>query len=230
VPPTSQGVCDVCHGAPGAGYRRCYSCAQTCAQVSEPVTRVVPISLYQSLGQLHLVLRGYEDSRDATARDNFALIVAALLTRYLRRHGSCVAEAAGADWDSITSVPSSKDRPVPHPLERAIQCSLFLREQFDQPLVRGTGPLGHRRASDGAFKASRDLSGRRILLLDDTFTTGAALESAASSLTNAWATVVAAVVVGRVINPEFGPEAAALWERATRVPFDFERCCLCSSD
>lgn len=72
------------------------------------------------------------------------------------------------------------------------------------------------------------MGGRHVLLLDDTFTTGAALQSAASALAVAGAQVVAAVVVGRVINPEFSAQAGELWRSAAATPFDFERCCLCS--
>lgn len=119
---------------------------------------------------------------------------------------------------------------MPHPLERAIQRSPYLHGQFEPLLVRAEGPLSHRQASDRAFAVTQDLRGRRILLLDDTFTTGAALQSAASCLAQAGAKVVAAVVVGRIITPDFSPEANSLWRRMARHMFDFERCCLCAND
>ncbi len=78
-------------------------------------------------------------------------------------------------------------------------------------------------ASDEGYRVTQSVCGKSILLIDDTFTTGARLQSAASALQLAGADVVAAVVIGRVINPEF---SGALWERVSKMPFSFETCCL----
>ena len=66
-----------------------------------------------------------------------------------------------------------------------------------------------------------------MLLVDDTFTTGAEVQSAASALQAAGATISAAVVIGRYINPDFSQATQNLWEQAQSRPFRFERCCLC---
>lgn len=42
--------------------------------------------------------------------------------------------------------------------------------------------VDHNKADDDAFTVSRPLSGERVLLIDDTLTTGARLQSAASAL------------------------------------------------
>ena len=68
-----------------------------------------------------------------------------------------------------------------------------------------------------------------MLLLDDTFTTGASFQSAASALSLAGADVVAGVVIGRVIdtgNADRFPDKAALWKRQRAIPFTFGTCCL----
>jgi hypothetical protein len=62
-----------------------------------------------------------------------------------------------------------------------------------------------------------------LLLLDDTFTTGARLQSAASALQLAGARMAGAVVVDRFVNPEY---CALLLKRARARPYDFGRCCL----
>ncbi len=229
VPAVADGVCDICHGAPNPGHRRCFSCAETSAQVAHPVANVVPISLYQVGGQLHDVLRRYKDGPDPIVRYQFSLIVAALLTCFLRRHGTCVAEAAGESWDLATTVPSSRDRELPHPLDRAIQLSPWLRSQCRPLLAKGGGDVRHNRADDRAFVVTEEVRGRQILILDDTFTTGASLQSAASALTAAGARVIGAVPIGRVINPGFNAQAGTLWARAIASAFDFDRCCLCAT-
>jgi adenine/guanine phosphoribosyltransferase-like PRPP-binding protein len=65
-----------------------------------------------------------------------------------------------------------------------------------------------------------------VLLVDDTFTSGATFQSAASALTLAGATVVAGVVIGRVIDTDFSKQAADLWDRQRAIRFRFDRCCL----
>lgn len=229
VPRVGPGVCEICHGAPNADFLSCFSCARTFSQVSYPLRTVVPISLYEVPGQLHHVLRGYKDSPSSQVRDKFSLLVAALLTRFMRRHGDCLIASAGAGWDVITAVPSGRARIAPDPVVSSIHLSRELRSQYVSSLVRGPGPLAHRQASDKAFTVIQDLRGKRVLLVDDTFTTGAAMQSAASSLSTSGAHVVAGIVVGRVIDPGFNLETAALWSQAVGRPFDFERCCLCSS-
>jgi hypothetical protein len=47
------------------------------------------------------------------------------------------------------------------------------------------------------------------------------------TLQTAGATIPAAVVIDRYINPDFSLAAQDLWERAQSRPFTFERCCLC---
>jgi adenine/guanine phosphoribosyltransferase-like PRPP-binding protein len=91
-----------------------------------------------------------------------------------------------------------------------------------------TTEVGHLTASDDGFEPNRDVSGDRILLVDDTFTTGARVQSAASTLACAGAIVVGIVPIGRVIKPEFSETVREYWERQ-RDPgrsFTFDRCCL----
>ncbi|MER7002677.1 phosphoribosyltransferase [Dactylosporangium sp. NPDC000555] len=50
----------------------------------------------------------------------------------------------------------------------------------------------------------------RVLLLDDTWTSGGRLQSLAFALKDAGAVAVAAVVLGRHVNPAFGPSASMI--------------------
>jgi hypothetical protein len=42
----------------------------------------------------------------------------------------------------------------------------------------------------------------------------------------AGANVLLALVVGRVINPDWSTASKELWEKARARPFSFDRCCL----
>jgi predicted amidophosphoribosyltransferase len=232
VPRAGEGVCDLCHGAPNPGFTRCWSCANTMGQVSHPSRLVVPISLTKKTtsptdtgGQFHDVLRNYKYSHNAEVRQRLGLQVSAVLTRFLRKHSACIAAAAGEPWDYLTITPSTKASSTPHALERAIGMSEDLRVQYRAVLQRGPGELEHNQAADDGYVTTTSVKGDRILVVDDTFTSGARSQSAASALTAAGATVVGIVPIGRFIDTN-REAAAALWEAARQVPFSFDVCCL----
>jgi orotate phosphoribosyltransferase len=52
---------------------------------------------------------------------------------------------------------------------------------------------------------AQEIQRARVLLFDDTWTTGARVQSAAYALKQAGAERVAAIVLGRHVNPEYGP-------------------------
>lgn len=227
VLPVGVGVCDVCHGAPGTGWERCWSCATSIGQVSRPIELVVPISLTEKFGQLHHSLRSYKrEDLVQSVRDRFSVELSALLYRFLNGHAECIRDAAGSDWDTVTIVPSSSGRTGVHPLERVIGMSRTLSSQYEPLLEAGSDPARHNDASDDAYRPIAAVRGRRVLLVDDTFTSGARVQSAASALQLAGATVVAAVPIGRVINPDYNAESRVLWDRASGQGFDFNVCCL----
>jgi hypothetical protein len=225
VPPAGSGVCSVCHSGPGDGYTICYSCDLTMSQVTHPTTLIVPISLYQIPSQLHHVLRNYKDS---PAADYLRTQVAAILTRFTRLHQSCIEQALGSPIDALMTVPSTRSpaRPGIHPLQRAVQQSRSLAALHVAGLQRGPGSVGHRYANDQAFTVSVDVTGLTILLVEDTFTTGARAQSAASALMLSGASNVAVLTVGRVIDPDFNSNCERIWRRARAQPFDFDVCCL----
>jgi hypothetical protein len=144
----------------------------------------------------------------------------------LQLHSDCIATAAGGGWDVITSVPSTAPREGEHPLAAAINLVPDLRGQYEELLHRGSGQIDHTVASDGGYEPAHEVSGHRILLVDDTFTSGARAQSAASALNNAGATVAAIVPIGRVINPDFNEENEAYWRRQSKLPYAFDTCCV----
>jgi len=226
-PAAGTGVCDICHNAPSQGFKRCWSCAQTTATVTHPVELVVPISFYRLGAQLYTVLSSYKRSPDAAVRAQLATIVAATLSRFVAAHGDHIRETAGDDWDILTIVPSKDTGDGPHALATAIGLSGRLRKRFE-PLLEPLEPetISRANASDSGYRAARDLHGERVLLVDDTFTSGATLQSAASALALGGAKVIAGLVIGRVIHPGFSPEMGELWAKQSALPFDFDVCCL----
>jgi predicted amidophosphoribosyltransferase len=225
VPGIGEGICDRCHGCPNPGWSTCWSCSQVEGQLSAPCPLVVPISLYEVGHQLHHQLRNYKEAPSDMSWD-FLVKTAAILGCFLHLHSGCVAAAANGPWDVITSVPSSTDREGQHPLVRAIKLLPDIRDQYETLLERGEVNITHTIASDQGFNTLRRLDDARVLLIDDTFTSGARAQSAASVLNNAGATVVAILPIGRVITPGFSPSVTAYWKKQGAKVFDFDVCCV----
>ena len=229
------GVCRICHswtGTRGDGTRHevCSSCQQTASDVTHSLGLIVPFSLDVVTEQLHSVLWGYKNSRSTDARERFGMQIAAILARFLRDHGDCIRLAAGRGWDLVTIVPSSGDRAGTHPLETAVRMARVQRDAYRLLLQRTDVELDHRHADETAFRVLEDVRGHRVLVIDDTFTTGARVQSAASALTLAGADVVAGVVVGRVVRPGYAEEAQRFWDERRGLRFDFDRCCVGHED
>lgn len=225
VPMVGDGVCDRCHNHPTAGFSRCYSCSQIEGQVSRPCPLIVPVSLYEIPSQLHHYLRHYKSGIYPEREHEFSLNVASLLCYFLGQHRACIAAASGGDWEVITSVPSSSGRQGEHPLVTALRRVPSVFTTYEALLGQGPVQVGHNKASDGGFRSTRKLTGERVLIIDDTFTSGARAQSAASALSNGGAEVVAIVPIGRVIDPSWEP-VGEWWKAQRRQPFSFDTCCL----
>lgn len=222
VPPGGEGVCEICHAAARPGRRRCLTCVRTTGQVEFPVDNVVPISLYRSGDDLWYLLRRYKDGWDPWARRRLRRRLAWLLCEFLRAHLECIAPGAGDAWQ-ITAVPPTRRRAQSRPVEGIIRTTAWLRRRHVRTLRTVRAPR-HNAASDEAFRVVRDVRGRELILVDDTFTTGASVQSAASALQRDGARVLAVVVLGRVVNPEADRYEARLWSAARSAPYRLDRC------
>lgn len=228
VPATGPGVCQVCHSGAPPGGGLCGSCAVTRAQVSRPAAVVVPVSLYRTSGPLWRVLRDYKDGDPAT-RARLTRQLAAVLDRFTARHLPCVARLLGDAPVLVATVPSTRpEARGRHRLETAVAAVPALAARHAPLLAPGPGAADHGQADDEAFTVARRLRGERVLLIDDTFTTGARAQSAASALSLNGAGPVAVLTVGRVIWPDWNDNCRQIWDAACATPFSFDTCCLCA--
>jgi hypothetical protein len=146
-------------------------------------------------------------------------IVAGILARYLDEHGEALAEDFG-DWDEVVVVPSTKN-PYPSALVRALAKDYSSLIDPVDWLILGTGAMRFNQASESGFVPAADIGGTSALLIDDTFTTGARMHSAAHALQSAGVQVIAGLVVARKINPDPKYFTDELWDRQSAIPFAF---------
>jgi hypothetical protein len=151
-------------------------------------------------GDLARDLRVYKSVRAdaAAARDRLGR----MLRAFLDAHGSPVWRAAGmaAVPAALAVVPSGQGRPGDHPL-LGVAAAAGLRLPQVRLLVRPEGAARGRFVSTEWLSARGDVAGRDVLLLDDTWVSGASAQSAAATLKLAGAARVAVVVLGRHFDP-----------------------------
>ncbi len=228
VPPVGPGVCFVCHTGVNPGWPTCYSCDRTARQVTYPASSILPISLYEVPDQYWNVLRHYKDHESDTVRQTMSTILAATIARFVANHWACIRQMTSGEPTLVTTVPSTRGRAGTHPLVSVVSRVGQLAPLYSDLLVKGPGVIARVRAVDDGFLALRRLDGHRVLLVEDTFTSGARTQSAVSRLWLAGAASVGVLVAGRVVDPEWNDGCRAVWGYA-KAPFSFGTCCLCAN-
>jgi len=224
-PQRGQGVCRTCFTFTD-GYDRCFACARTpsCLDV------VAPISYSIAHEQLHHVLASYKRLDGDVARQVRAQ-VAAVLWRHLAAHEHCVAAAANvAAFALVTTVPSGdRTRDEHHPLREIVGRTVGpTRDSYERLLERSDVEVPERTFDRTKFRARRRLDGEPVLLIDDTWTTGASAQSAGAALREAGAGRVAAVAIGRHLKRHWQENDRRLHQIAR--PFEWDRCAFCDGD
>ncbi len=182
---------------------------------------VLPISWSVAGGPLNRALRGYKDDPLDVVRQEAAAGLAAVLERFLCAHEACAAAAAGvAAFSLVTTVPARADRNR-GPLRALVRGCPSVVGRYARALApAGERPPPHRFAAE-RFRALMRLDGAAVLLIDDTWTTGASAQSAAHALKRAGARRVALIVVGRHVNAGFDDGCAWL---GCAPPFRWDTC------
>jgi hypothetical protein len=222
VPRPAPGVCRRCFNLTD-GYDYCYACTHQPSVLDV----IVPISYSVAHEQLHHALASYKRLPGDAGR-RLSVQLAAVLWRFLADHEGCAARSVGIDtFPVVTTVPSGEEtRDGAHPLRWIVGEAVGpTRARHRRLLRRSALGVEPRAFSPAKFAATEALSGEAVLLIDDTWTTGANAQSAAAALKAAGAGSVAAVVIGRHINRDWGQNDGRL--RALGG-FDWGKCALCT--
>jgi hypothetical protein len=221
-PRRGPAVCETCFNLT-TGYDRCYACAH----VGGALAAMVPISYSVAGEQLNRALACYKRIDGVIAR-RLGIELAAVLWRFLDAHEQCLATAAETrTFQLVTTVPSGDaSRDEHHPLHWIVgELVGPTRDRYERVLRRSAYQTPARAFSPRKYLATRMLEGQSVLLIDDTWTTGANAHSAAAALYEAGSGTVAAAVIGRHINRSWGENDRRLNAQSR---FDWNTCALCA--
>lgn len=227
VPARGQDVCRVCHTTVD-GWPTCFPCAQSSKVVGAGSADAVSfVSLAPRDEQMATELASYKDTRTLPRlRQQKTLGLAAVLLKWLLLHERCLARRAGLDaFDFVTSVPSTRGR-TPHPLaELAAMRIAGTPDRYRDLLLVNRIDLDDRAHAVDRYRVDGALEGQRVIVIDDTWTTGAHAQSASAALKSAGASAVGVVVIGRWFNPGYQDQRSWL-TRHRAAGWDWSNCCL----
>ena len=238
VPVAGPTVCRVCRGPVRPGSAHCWCCRKICLDLAispDCVPPILPMALYRSGDRWNAVLRRYKDAPVGAARRYYADILRLRIEQYLSLHRPCLVRETNG-FDAYCVVPSSQVGRVvdaPHPLEAVLGRVQTLGPLGVVRLSAGEKEIaGHLKPNKTAF-VPRDVvnvTGARILVVDDSWVTGARALSAVATLGAAGATVSGVFVLGRAIDPSASAYSRSWWaaqvSRGQRGALDGDRCCM----
>ncbi|MFE5768709.1 phosphoribosyltransferase family protein [Streptomyces sp. NPDC056485] len=202
-------------GSLGTPYERCFRCAST---VSHYLDGFVPIcySLHDAFEGV--LWRAKNDDSASWLR----IPLGALLWSFLNAHESCIEGAYGGPFDARIIMPShSSTRGGASHLGKVVDHIQDFSQCWDDSiLVKNDASKAEARRGSvvkDLFTASSKVSGKRILILDDTFTTGGTLASAAQALKIAGARTVVGIGFGRQLSADWIDSKDLVAKLAERV-------------
>jgi hypothetical protein len=174
---------------------------------------------------LHSALKQYK-GRTSFISVRQQVRLAALVGSFLERHGDCMAPDG---YDVLGVVPSLQARTECHPMAGILRMIPLVEHLVVDPLCEGSARIERNGPVAKAYACRRQLvENRRILLVDDTYTTGAHLHSAAVALEDAGARTVRLLVVGRYLNWAWEPARRLLeWSSLPENRWSSQHCARC---
>lgn len=220
-------ACEVCLGSRDwASSPVCNSCRglQASAGDERLADLVVPLSYAGEVTpQLRHDIRHYKDGHPPDSRAEALQRLSALSWHFFHVHGSCL-DSSGLAVTHYLTVPSGTPgrRTGEHPLEALAR---FVPPHWELvPLLRIEQGAGRRLDTESlSIPEGHDITGRHVVVFDDTWTTGANAQSAALAARRAGATQVTVVVVARIMRSDWGPTAAFL-EAHPKTPWSGAIC------
>jgi hypothetical protein len=211
----SGATCGVCT-TPVDGFDRCFVCQSAYDATPGLADLVIPLTYGIAGAQSGFLLRAYKDNPDARVRQQQGRVINWLLYLAILVHEGCIGRGVGVEVSRRLAVPSIRGRVGVHPFDVIARQMNATRES--SRLAVSQVDMGERIVSVDSFALDpeTDLAGQHVLILDDTWTTGASAQSAVLAARRAGAAAVSVLVVGRWLRPEFGHNAQFIKKRLAR--------------
>lgn len=214
-------VCRLCHGPVNDDWPRCYPCSQEI----RPHLSGLLTATYSTADTFEPLVWGVKDNGQRWLERPLGALVDSLLTNHLphadRRFGTSTL---------LTVVPAHPQVRGGYDHVRSIvepyQARPWAKQRLRLDVLRRTRPKRDGRKVDRSLFEVTDPSlvqGHRVAIIDDTFTRGGTLASAAAALIDAGAGRVIGITLGRQLNPTYtlsGPLIAS----QTAAVYDLGKC------
>ena len=220
--PPGHDVCVVCRGPKTPDRELCRCCTEhrNRAGVHRLADAVVPISYafrgHPDLSQHFWTLWNYKVTGSAGHRRHLTK----LFRVFIDAHARCIGGRLGGQPDWYATVPSSRSR-VDHPLH---DIAGFSSVERLNPVINPDYRAEDRRFRLDAFRPfERDVTGSRVLVIDDTWVTGNTAQALAYRLKRDGAAAVLVMVLGRWADWRETAWKGLIQESAATT-FDTESC------
>lgn len=197
--------CEVCT-TPTDGWQLCLRCRDHRERFGADslADLVVPLSYavkgHSTLAQYYFDLHNYKATPVVKPARNRLLI---MMLAFKDLHLACLERAVGP-VDVVTSVPSGRGRPGPHPLEVFY---IVLLLPFVDAVHVGASRAGRAADADPDAVVFRDRLKGHVLIIEDAWVKGNNAQSLAVAAKRAGAERVSIVALGRVLDMAWGPSA-----------------------
>jgi len=205
VPPQGHMmVCPVCLGPRSPSYSRCNSC-EALSRGGAPeaiLSRVVPLTTVCKPSNWYTFLWSYKATPRRDSQSSEA-VLAALLQGYWLQHHRRIAELLGGEPDLWTVVPSKRGVSYSRqPLVRVLARVGGIRPRLAHALSFLGGAPWQRQSYRPALFApgAQAVTDHRLVIVEDTWVTGATAVSAAGALLAHGARAVVLLVLARAFN------------------------------
>lgn len=227
VPRPAAWRCPNCCGPMRPGFNECYGCRRLWGQApSELFGHIVPVTTSPEGGAWYSALVSYKH----TDKSRWPLM-ATITGAFMEVHRGDMADLLGGDSELLCVVPST--RGAGGEKQPLFQVAKLISTRGDGlPQARAVlAHAGHPKRRNAYNPkmftvVKRNLvRGRRILLLDDSWASGATMVSAAGALLDARAMSVVLLPIARLYNAPFWrgePEVARVYERAMGRPWNVQ--------
>ena len=199
-------TCAVCTAPIAPQYTHCFRCLQDTRSRHPLADRVVPLT-YAIFGeQSNIDMHRYKAPMPEAqrVRTHSYQRVQLLLLAFARTHAACLMKVATRPPTRLATVPSLSGRSWPHPLAMVAEVLPSAWQRTSLHATPGVHESRHRELNPDHFSVPdpASITGRHVVLLEDTWVQGGHAQSAAAALLSAGAVEVSLLLIARRIRPD----------------------------